>query len=455
MSKTKQSDNELHPLIEEDVNAILENRKNYENNEEIRVGIESEFGVLDGLKDSSSEARDRAINGIDFADQELGAAMAETQTEPMALESLADLEIALGGRENILTEQMNDEDLSLIRYGTHPFVNIEDIQTTEGERYDVLVDTFDSLREENLGELPEFGVNEQVDPNNAAIPAAICSTQTNIQAEGLSDAAEKTNYAEMVLPYAIALSGNSRIVEGKDTGLADTRMQLWEMNYNSSETPYKVGPLQGYLEDEEDWFSRLDIYFEDDGEDPEHLDDAVSEHWKDVRIKLEEDPKTGQDYPVVEVRPLSMQPSVAEETAMHGFMLGRIAYAQEQNEEFIPFEQVLANREKAMGDGLSANQMFYNENGRSVRRDLDRVLHEEISRAEEGLEYIDIEDPGYMDILRNRIENGAPSDQSADRFNSLRNQGLSTNEALSESVPILDEPSWSPQNLMQTHYNQK
>lgn len=455
MSKTKQRGKEVHNLIEEDVNAILENREDYENDEEIRVGIESEFGVLDGTEDSSSEARDRAIDGIDFADQELGAAMAETQTEPMNLESLVELEIALGGRENILAEQMNDEGLSLIRYGTHPFVDIEDIQTTEGERYDVLVNTFDTLREENLGELPDFGVNDQVDPNNAAIPAAICSTQTNIQAEGLEDAAEKTNYAEMVLPYAIALSGNSRIVEGKDTGLADTRMQLWEMNYNTAETPSKVGPLEGYLEDEEDWFSRLDIYFEDEGEDPDHLDDAVSEHWKDVRIKLEEDPETGQDYPVVEIRPLSMQPSAAEETAVHGFMMGRIAYAQEQNEELIPFEQVLANREKAMMDGLSTEQMFYNKNGDSVRRDLETVLREEISRAEKGLEYLGVDDSGYMNILRDRIEIGAPSDQSIKQFNKLASNGYSTDEALREAIPIVDNPSWSPQNLKQIHHIQE
>lgn len=455
MSKTSQKDNEIHPLIEEEVNSMLEASEEYENNEEMRVGIESEFGVLDGFEGSSSEARDRGIEDVGFADRELGAAMAETQTDPMTLDSLSDLEIALGGRENILAEQMSEEGLSLIRYGTHPFVDVDNIQTTDRERYDVLVNTFDNLREQNIGELPNFGKDEQIDPNTAAIPAGICSTQTNIQAEGFEDAVDKTNYAEMVLPYAIALSGNSRIVEGKDTGLSDTRMQLWEMNYNNSETPYKVGPLEGYIQDSRDWFSRLDIYFEDEDEDPDHLEDAISEHWKDVRIKLEEDPDTEEEYPVVEVRPLSMQPSVAEETAVHGFMIGRIAYAQETDEDLILFEQVLANREKALMDGLSTEEMFYNREGRSEREDLGAVLDEEISRAEEGLKYLGIEDPGYMNILRERLDQGTPSTQSADIFNGLRGQKHSTEEALRQSVPVIDEPSWSPQNLMETHYDRK
>ncbi|MFQ3307791.1 MAG: gamma-glutamylcysteine synthetase [Candidatus Nanohaloarchaea archaeon] len=456
MSQNRSKQNQIHPLLEEDAEEILSNPERYSNNEPQRVGIESEFAVLNGEEPASDDKRDEAIKDLEFAEEELGAAMAETQTPPMQLESLQQMENALGERYNQLAEEMAEQGLSLIRYGTHPFTDVDDIQTTDKDRYDVLVDTFDDLREQHIGELPMFGEEEQIDPNTAAIPAAICSTQTNIQAESWEDAVEKNNYAAMTLPYAIALSGNSRIIEGKDTGFADTRMQLWEMNYNTDETPAKVGPLDGYVDDTEDYLSRLGIFFEDDGEDPDHFGDAIGEHWKDVRIKVEEEEQQGgtkEHYIVTEIRPLSMQPSVAEETAVHGFMIGRIAYAQENEEELTPYDEVLENREKAMKQGLSVDQMVYNKNGQVVRADTDTVLREEIDKARKGLEELSIDDPGYMDLLEERIEYGTPADRSAEIYNRLSSNGSTQEEALKQALAIDDGAVWDSQNPMETHYS--
>ncbi|MFT4868931.1 MAG: hypothetical protein ACI83Q_000547, partial [Colwellia polaris] len=231
---------------------------------------------------------------------------------------------------------------------------------------------------------------------------------------------------------------------------------LWEMNYNTDETPAKVGPLDGYVDDTEDYLSRLGIFFEDDGEDPDHFGDAIGEHWKDVRIKVEEEEQPGgtkEHYIVTEIRPLSMQPSVAEETAVHGFMIGRIAYAQENEEELTPYDEVLENREKAMKQGLSADQMVYNKNGQVVRADTDTVLREEIDKARKGLEELSIDDPGYMDLLEERIEYGTPADRSAEIYNRLSSNGSTQEEALKQALAIDDSAVWDSQNPMETHYS--
>jgi gamma-glutamyl:cysteine ligase YbdK (ATP-grasp superfamily) len=431
------SSRDIDSWIEPEVNEIL--NENPSNSEPVRVGVESEFAILDGSSQApSSKERDRGIKDTTGAEQELGAAMAETQTPPVRLDSLEVLENALGLRWNDLVENMAEEGLSVLRYGTHPFVSIDGIETTDGERYDTLVETFEEKRPES----DPFGVKEKVDTINASIPAAICSTQTNIQAESLGDAVEKANYANMVLPYAVALSGNSRIVDGKDTGIADARMPMWERAFNSPETPNKVGPTDGYFEDIADYYSRLDIFFENDGASAEeHLDDAVGEYWKDVRIKMEEDgTKTGEDcYPVVEVRPISMQPSVEEETAVHGFMLGRVAYAQESNEELIEFDKVMENRERAMRSGLEAENLYSSND--DIQAGTHGVLRDELDKAREGLEYLGIEEPGYLDLLEHRIDHGTPSEHSAKIFNTLR-QNQDPESALREALPVSENPDW-------------
>lgn len=181
------------------------------------------------------------------------------------------------------------------------------------------------------------------------------------------------------------------------------------------------------------------------------MDTAVKEDWNDVKIKLVEDDRTGNEYSVLEVRPYSMQPTPAEEVAAHGFTIGRVVWAMENDEELMDYDRVLENRERAMKQGLDADQMFYQENGEIREAPTDEVLRSEIQKAREGLEELGIEDPGYLDILERRTYLGNPSDRSAEIFNDMRDE-IGADEAFMEAVPTYDGPVWDSENPLQTHY---
>lgn len=457
----------VHDLLEPEAEEILENRERFDNEDEPRFGFESEYGLLNGNNPATHDERAEVIGrledkGNEFVDTELGESMIETRTEPLEIGSLREIEAAIADRENQLLENLS-EGMQLVRYGTVPLIDIQDINLSQPEgdadRYWELVNAFDDIREEHKGELDSLGLEEEIDPNTAATPAMTCSTQMNWQAEGLDDVIEKANYAQQVVPYAIAPFAASRLVSEKDIGHADTRMQLWEMNYNTDENPAKVGPLDGFYDSVPDWLKSLDIFADSEFDSPDDYEEdemspfetAVKEDWNDVKIKLVEDKERGREYPVVEVRPFSMQPTPAEEAAVHGFTIGRVAYAQANNEELMDYDRVLENRRKAMQEGLEADEMFYMEEGEIKSGPAAEVIRTEISKAREGLRGLDIDDPGYLDIMERKTYLGSPSDRSAEIFNDIRDE-VGEEEAIREALPIYDQPVWNSQNRIQTHY---
>ena len=459
----------IDELLEPEAKKVLQNQGRFENDEETRFGLESEFGLLkDGRAVEHDERQDVIEDTLsdedeDWVDTELGESMIEIKTEPHSINSLRALETSLINRENQLLQEVSNHGMDLSRYGTVPLVDIQNISLSEPEddadRYWELVNAFDEIRKESVGTLDDFGRNEKVDPNTAATPAMTCSTQINWQGQSLDETIERANYAQMISPYGVALSGASRIVSGKDTGYPDTRMQLWEMNFNHGENPNKVGALGGYYGSVEEWLQSLDIFadskfdgpkdYEEDEASP--MDTAIKEDWNDVKIKLVEDGETGNEYSVLEVRPYSMQPTPAEEVAVHGFTTGRVAWAMENDEELMDYDRVLENRERAMEKGLNAETMFYMDDGEISEGPTEEVLRNEIQKAREGLEELGIEDPGYLDILEERTYHGSLSDSSAEIFDDLRDK-IDEDEAFLEAVPTYDEPIWDHENPLQTHY---
>lgn len=464
MSETqRKSSTGVHNLLEPEAEEVLDNQSDFKNQEDPRFGFESEYGLLNGDRPAKHDEREEAITKMGFADTELGESMVETRTDPQTIEDLQQVEVAIADRENQLLEQLAEHDLELVRYGTVPLVDIQDIRLSQPEgdadRYWELVNAFNEIRREHKGELPDFGSVEQIDPNTAATPGMTCSTQMNWQGKSLEDTISKANYAQQIAPYAIAVSGASRIISEKDTGHQDTRMPLWEMNYNTEENPGKVGALDGFYNSVEHWLESLDIFADSQFDHPDDysedekspLETAIKEDWNDVKIKLVEDQERNREYPVVEVRPYSMQPTPAEEAAVHGFTIGRVAYAQENEEALMDYEMVLENRDKAMEKGLDADEMFYLENGEIKTGPTPKVIRGEIEKAREGLELMNIDDPGYLDIMEMRTYQGSPSDKSAELFNEL-NEEMDREQAIREALPIYDQPFWNSENLRKTHY---
>lgn len=399
---------------------------NFNKPQSINVGVETEFPLWTKEGEPvDQKTRDQLAKEFENVDIELGATQIEIGTDPViGLEKISDIEEAIWNVEAPLREEAEDQGVILGRYGTNPTVPLDDIQRSDKEKYIRVPNVYGKLRNADVQEV--FGKNETIDPRNEGIPALLTSTQLNIQADDLEGAVEKCNIGYAVAPYVTALSANSRVLDGKDLGFDDIRMLLWETSFdvreNWDEEP-DVGRLDSYIEDFDDYIDRVrkqPRIMNDEKYQEEALDVAEGMFWKDFRIKVMEDGELSDNI-LVESRQQSTQPSPAEDAAVHGFIVGRLVYAQNKGEiedeatgpeELMDIEKVNRNRYISMHNGMDGK--MYNWDGELEQP--EDVLSEEIEKARKGLDYVNVDDSMYLDILENRlVSNMTPSEEMIER----------------------------------------
>jgi gamma-glutamyl:cysteine ligase YbdK (ATP-grasp superfamily) len=452
ISDVLEPDNEerMNQGIKEDAERVR--GQDFEEPDGLTAGIETEYFIVDGSDQPISEQeRDRLIGkgedaeGLENWDHELGASMAETASDPVrGIQDISQLEAAIRQPEEEMLRRLDGTEYQLIRSGANPNQDLEEIERTTEPKYVEVPDAYGEMRRSNVeGQDPdfsedlgvdrvteEFGSEDTIDPRNEELPATISSTQLNVQAEDMDDAIEKANIGYAIAPYITALSGNSRFVDGKDLGHSDTRVELWEKAFdigNFEKDDIDIGKLDEYFQDFDDYIERIreqprivnddsrETINEETREAVESvpLDVGQGMYWKDSRIKVMDGPEV-KDELIVEFRQNSTQPTAAEDTAVHAFYLGRMVYEQEQDSDLLDIGKVNSNRYEAMRNGLDA-ELYDWETGET--RDTGEVLGDEIERARQGLEYAGIEDPGYLDILEERLDRGlAPSDEVAEIY---------------------------------------
>ena len=441
---------EVHAAFQQQVEEIEQNPSRFENSEELKAGFEVEYALLDQENEQASEeTRDRIKDRDDeILDSELAASVIEAQTDPVSEpESLDEFENELVQKEERTAELAAEEGFDLLRYGTNPFPTVDEFERSgdEGTRYELFANFLDEVRNDGMVH-DRFGINESFDPRDIHYSGMIASTQTNLQAQSLDDAVDKANYGYMFAPFAEALGANARIMEQKDTGISDMRMPVWERSADlreyedfGEEAP-RAGKMGSYIgkensHDIEDYFERLEpIYVAPDPDSA--LDQAIDNNWKDINIKFTD------DAALVELRPFSTQPSVREDLALSAFMVGRIAYAQDEEihgpggEELMDIGKVNRNRYTAMHNGL--DEKLYDSSGN--QRQASKVVQDELEYARKGLDRLGVDYERFVagdndlfdEALGERIEKEkTPGDRSAERYNDLRQQ-MPDEEALAE-----------------------
>lgn len=436
----------LEPEKEEAMNQALDEKaeeamqQEFNTPEAVNVGVETEFPVwCENGEPVDEEIRNQIVEEVENVEIELGATQVEIGTDPIiGLENVAEIEEEIQEAEIPLKESAEAHGTVIGRFGTNPAVPLDNIQRSDKEKYVVVPDVYDELRNEEVQEV--FGGKDTIDPRNKGLPAVLTSTQLNIQAEDLDDAVDKANIGYAVAPYVTALAGNSRILDGKDLGFDDIRMQLWEKSFDIRDDwdeEIDVGKVESYIQDFEDYVERIREQPRILNDKPYHeaaLDVGQGMFWKDSRIKVMENGELS-DNVLVEFRQNSTQPGPAGDAAVHAFYIGRVTYAQEEDEELLDIEIVNRNRYSAMHNGLDTK--LYSWNGELV--DAEEAVAEELEKARQGLEYAGIEDPGYMDLLEDRLESGeTPSDRVAENYHEALEDGLDGREAAVHAVENLD-----------------
>ena len=367
-----------------------------------KVGLEVELVVTDS---HGNPTKPGSLTELEFVDEELGANQIEMRTDPIQLTCLADLERELKEKERRIVEAKGN--LELIRIGAIPNLKIADIEVAPKEKY-LIVPTFHDDNRRRLG-TNVGGTNF----NRAKCISLFSSTQFNIQADGLEDAVDKMNRSFMISPFLVAVSGNARVVEGRDTGINDIRMLAWEASHDTRTAKdieqgreTRIGTPQRYFSSIEDYFNRC-------GSHPFILDipEAAFEvgiglNWLDTRIKFID------GKPVVEYRAMSTQPTAKEDVAMAAFYIGRLTFSQKVNEPLEDMQTVHVKRDLAMRWGLEWSFGC-------GKADANWIVNEELNKAEFGLEMLGYdrkEITEYTDLIRERLTNRqTPADKFAER----------------------------------------
>ena len=231
---------------------------------------------------------------------------AHSGVTPLAAE-LRDLRAALD-------TQLRGLGLRAAAAGTHPFTVWQETQVSSGARYDVV---YGSMRELARRE-PTFGLHVHV---GISTPGAAIELYNRLRAH---------------LPLLLALSVNSPLWQGRDTGLGSVRTPLFQA------FP-RVGiprPFRDYRE----WVDTVDILLRCDAfGDPTFL-------WWDVRPQ----PRFG----TVEVRILDVQSSTSETAALVALVQSLARLELEEgyaSRELLALPEVLQeNRFIAARDGMDA-----------------------------------------------------------------------------------------------------
>lgn len=409
---------EMHTAFRSSVKDILASCNRFLKPEgRLKIGFEMEASVIfpDG-KPVPESVRNAIIGEVPHADPELGAQQIEWRTEPINIAEstgLSELVTQAVTRDSEMTNGALHQGSVILRSGTQPFIPFPEIQRTDKEKYQ-LVPNFHN--EHRIRKDTQVGIAEQVDMNDAAVVALLNSLQCNLEASSLEDAIDLTNRSLMIGPLAVAISGNARFLEGRDTGFNDIRATAWEVSHDTrteeerkKNKGLRIGLPEDYFVNIEDYFSRVESH-PFILHNPSHaLAVGIGLFWQDTRIKI-----IG-DSAVVEFRPVSIQPTVQEDIAVMLFYLGRLQWSQMTREELPSIDEVREQRALAMQAGI---QPFLEVLPIELQRSIDALVAKGLKKEELQ---------PFFDILHQRVRTGkTPSDRLAERVQKSRELSINT-----------------------------
>lgn len=446
----KDAEQKMRESFRETADEIKEDREGWRNDSDYwRAGTETEL-FLGDPEPVDGDLRNDIIDGIAFADMELGASQVELRTDPMILDSIGQLHDSLERREEVLREAAREEDVNVIRSGSHVFASPENIERTDKDKYKTVPDFHDEHRNSMVpGEFPNghlpSEVVEPLDPRDSTLLSLFSSIQPNVEADSLKDAVEKANRSYMIGPFITAAGTNARFIDDHDLVFNDVRTEVWNLSHDiRSEEGFEkdkeplVGRIDDYFEDLDDYFERVEstpFMLNEEHHQDAAMDIGIGTYWKDVKIKF----NTGDQEAVVEFRPLSVQPTIEEDAALTGFYLGRLAYSQENEDEpgeVLPIEYVNENRRQAQRHGLDAELIPPYGDEPEPAAD---VVEEELEKAEQGLEELGVNTGDYLNVLRYRLDTEeTPADLLSQSYEEAREKGYNRREALLKGMEDLE-----------------
>jgi len=270
-------------------------REAFEASEDFTVGIEEEFGILDGETQSLTQRynelkaaadrdevlRDRVAGELIASEIEIRSAKGDTFAEALASQNEA---------RSRLVQLTADHGLLLSSTGTHPFSPWWEQQIIDTDHYRRLEDDLGYVARRNN----TFSIHVHMGVRGADRAIAVCDRLRH------------------VLPELLAISANSPFLDGFDSGLASSRSQIFTKSFPRCGIPEPFGDFATYA-DHVDLLVRTK---------------SIVEHtqlWWSVRPH--------HAYGTVELRICDAQTSAEDSTALAGLAVACIAQAALDHDE--------------------------------------------------------------------------------------------------------------------------
>ncbi len=373
------------------------------------VGLETEYLLIDAAGNLLDEAtRNQILQILPHSTAELGASSIETHTEPVPIagspHSLRH-EAERVERETVHVAQQFGA--QLVRIGTYPGAFADLHVTQEPARYQNLLDVSHAMHRIE-GVLPPVQIGSVTLPELRCETMCGCqSTHLNIQVPNLPRTIHMLNKAFELVPYLIALTAHSALLDATPTGYKEVRSMIWEPlftfpHFDASHgvDTQRVGFPRTYYPDWDSYWQDVAGKFFNETDPAKAFASNMKNFWRMVRLKPCPNAPT---YSLLEIRAFSPQPTLAEDMALAVLLTGLLHDPIWLERPLLPIELATKNLHAASMDGLYATLAWQTASGTPEYRPASELAAWLLHQGEAYWCERAPSEASLLDLLRHRL----------------------------------------------------
>lgn len=350
--------------------------------ETFRVGVEIEACLLDdnGMPVNANPLI-KELEGTKYkVDYEYGICQFEYKTLPIPMDRLLDLNTEIEEFIEYLDKSIqkvwgnNNNEVIPVFLGSNPSPLIfKDGLITDKPRYNQLAHW--------QSKIPDVEIDGQK-LKALHVATAIQGFHLHLQAQNPVHTAQMFNHILNLIPSAIVLGANSRLLGGKIYSLHEPRIHL----YDQSEQQNSGFPtIPKYLDNIDDYIDYITSRQPNIAKD---YFEVEKERHDDVRIRL------NSEFYRVEMRIMSVQPTSKALMALIEFFIGYLYRAINEERQLRPLAVLREERLAAVRSGYNAQSYF----------NILETIRSQLHFARKGLSELGLK-AQFLSILDSRLEN--------------------------------------------------
>jgi gamma-glutamylcysteine synthetase len=352
--------------------------------ETFRVGVEVEGFLLDNkaMPVNAAPLIEELKGTMHELDFEYGICQFEYKTPPTPMDNLLDLnslfEEFIEHLDRAVQKVYKDKEMVFPLFlGGNPSPQI----LNDDERYKLITNKPRYLKLANWqSKIPDVEIEGQKF-KALQIPSAIQGFHLHLQGQNPFHTAQMFNHILNLIPSAIVLGANSRLIAGRIFSMHEPRIHLYDQSeQQNSGFPTITRYLDG-IEDYIDYIASRDKIIAKD------YFELEKERHDDLRIRL------NLNFYRVETRIMSVQPTPKALMALVEFFIGYLYRSIHEDRQLRPLSSLREERLSVVRSGFNAKTHF----------NIIETIRNQLDFAHKGLSDLGVK-PEFLSILDNRLE---------------------------------------------------